>query len=211
MAVTVHIDFGAQENKICYCSHFSPSTCHDVCRANAPASWQFLLLPSCSLTGLSSLLSHGKRSCTLAIKSMDSGEFPGGLVWIWCFTAVVWVQSLVRELRSCKPHGVAREKRKHSLRCQTIQIQISALPFIRQKFLGKSPVLFTQFSSVQSLSHVLLFATPWTAARQASLSIINSQSLLKLMPIELVMPSNHLILCRPLLLLPSIFPSIRVF
>ena len=67
------------------------------------------------------------------------------------------------------------------------------------------------FSSVQSLSRVRLFATPWTAARQASLSIINSQSLLKLMSIESVMPSNHLILCRPLLLLPSMFPSIRVF
>ena len=67
------------------------------------------------------------------------------------------------------------------------------------------------FSSVQSLSHVWLFATPWTAARQASLSITNSWSLLKLMSIELVMPSNHLILCFPLLLLPSIFPSIRVF
>ena len=66
-------------------------------------------------------------------------------------------------------------------------------------------------NSVQSLSRVQLFATPWTAAHQASLSITNSQSLLKLMPIELVMPSNHLILCRPLLLLPSIFPSIRVF
>ena len=64
---------------------------------------------------------------------------------------------------------------------------------------------------VQSLSRVWLFATPWTAARQASLSITNSQSLRKLMSIELVMPSNHLILCRPLLLLPSIFPSIRVF
>ena len=64
------------------------------------------------------------------------------------------------------------------------------------------------------LSHFRLFATPWTpwtAARQASLSITNSRSLLKLMPIESVMPSNHLILCRPLLLLPSIFPSIRVF
>ena len=61
------------------------------------------------------------------------------------------------------------------------------------------------------LSHVLLFATPWTAAHQASLSITNSQSVLKLMSIELVMPSNHLILCHPLLLLPSIFPSIRVF
>ena len=65
--------------------------------------------------------------------------------------------------------------------------------------------------SVPSLSRVRLFATPWTAARQASLSITNSQSLPKLMSIELVMPSNHVILCRPLLLLPSIFPSIRVF
>ena len=66
-------------------------------------------------------------------------------------------------------------------------------------------------SSVQSLSHVQLLATPWTAARQASLSITNSQSLPKLMSIDSVMPSSHLILCRPLLLLPSIFPSIRVF
>ena len=66
-------------------------------------------------------------------------------------------------------------------------------------------------SSVQSLSRVRLFATPWIAAGQASLSITNSQSLLKLMPIELVMPSSHLILCRPLLLLPLIPPSIRVF
>ena len=61
------------------------------------------------------------------------------------------------------------------------------------------------------LSHVRLFVTPWTAACQASLSVNNSRSLLKLMSIELVMPSNHLILCRPLLLPPSIFPSIRVF
>ena len=66
-------------------------------------------------------------------------------------------------------------------------------------------------TSFQSLSHVWLFATPWTAARQASLSITNSRSLPRLMSIESVMPSNHLILCRPLLLLPSIFPSIRVF
>ena len=65
--------------------------------------------------------------------------------------------------------------------------------------------------SVQSVSHVRLFVTPWTAACQASLSITNSQSLLKLMSIESVMPSNHLILCCPLLLLLSIFPSIRVF
>ena len=68
-----------------------------------------------------------------------------------------------------------------------------------------------KFSSVQSLSRVQLFATPWTAAQQAPLSITNSRSLPKPMSIESVMPSNHLILCRPLLLLPSIFPSIRVF
>ena len=67
------------------------------------------------------------------------------------------------------------------------------------------------FSSVQLLSHVQLFVTPWTAACQASLAITNSRSLLKLMSIESVMPSNHLILCHPLLLLPSIFSSIRVF
>ena len=66
-------------------------------------------------------------------------------------------------------------------------------------------------SSVQLLSHVRLFATPWTAARQASLSITNSWSLLNLISIKLVMPSNHLVLCRPLLLLPSVFPSIRIF
>ena len=71
--------------------------------------------------------------------------------------------------------------------------------------------LALQFSSFQSLNHVWLFVTPRTAARQASLSITNSWSLLKLMSIESVMPSNHLILCGPLLLLPSIFPSIRVF
>ena len=70
---------------------------------------------------------------------------------------------------------------------------------------------FPKFRSVQSLSHVWLFATPWTAARQASLSITNCRSLPKPMSIESVMPSNHLILCCPLLLLPSIFPSIRVF
>ena len=69
----------------------------------------------------------------------------------------------------------------------------------------------TSVSSVQSLSHVWLFTTPWTTACQASLSITNSRSLSTLMGIELVMPSNHLLLCRPLRLLPSIFLSIRVF
>ena len=67
------------------------------------------------------------------------------------------------------------------------------------------------FSSVQSLSHAQLFATPWAVALQASMSITNSRSLLKLMSIESVMPSNHPVLCRPLLLPPSMFPSVRVF
>ena len=72
-------------------------------------------------------------------------------------------------------------------------------------------LLCHMFSSVQLLSCVQLFATPWSAACQASLSIASSQSLLKLMSIKSVMPSNHLILCHPLLLLPSVFPSIMVF
>ena len=71
--------------------------------------------------------------------------------------------------------------------------------------------LLSKFSSVQSLSCIWLFANPWTAAHQDSLSITNPWSLLKLMSIKLVIPSNYLILCCPLLLLPSIFPSIRVF
>ena len=75
-------------------------------------------------------------------------------------------------------------------------------------FLG---LFLSSISSVQLLSHVRLSLIPWTAASQASLSITNSRSLLKFMSIESVMPSNHLSLCRPLLLLPSIFPSIRVF
>ena len=78
-------------------------------------------------------------------------------------------------------------------------------------FLQRESWLHLQFRSVQSLSHVQLFVTPWTAAHQASLSITNSWSPPKPMSIELVMPSNHLILCRPLFLLHSIFSSIRVF
>ena len=81
----------------------------------------------------------------------------------------------------------------------------------KKKPWGDHYVLFAMFVVVQSLSHVQLFAMPWTAACQASLFFTISWSLLKHMSIELVMPSNHLILCRPLLLLPSIFPCIRVF
>ena len=89
-------------------------------------------------------------------------------------------------------------------RCLHI-IYIKCIPFLYVNS------FFKVFSSVQPLSHVQLFATPLTATWQASLSINNSQSLLKLKSTESVMPSNHLILCCPLLLLPSIFPSIRVF
>ena len=94
--------------------------------------------------------------------------------------------------------------------------------FSRQEYSSRGAIVFSKHiaisstkicleSSVQSLTRVQLFATPWTAALLASLSITNSWSLLKLMSIASVMPSNHLILCRPLLLPPSIFPSIRVF
>ena len=80
----------------------------------------------------------------------------------------------------------------------------------KTKIMTYSPISSVQFSSVQLLNCVRLFMTPWTTAHQASLSITNSWSLLKHISIESVMPSNHLILCWPLLLLPSIFPSIRV-
>ena len=111
--------------------------------------------------------------------------------------------------------------------CHVVWIQItgsvtfSKLIIFRLRFFFKlifielqllcNVVLFSTVSSVQSLSRVRFFVTPRTAARQVSLSITNSQSLLKLMSIEVVMPSNHLIFCHPLLLLPSFFPSIRVF
>ena len=102
------------------------------------------------------------------------------------------------------------------------QLLPTTVNVLSMKFFGKShPGLFSHSTKclplsqdhnvVQSLSHVRLFVTPWTAACQASLSITSSQSLLKLMSIELMMLTNHLILCRPLLFLSSIFPSIRVF
>ena len=82
---------------------------------------------------------------------------------------------------------------------------------MKNRKIWQPQALVLQFSLVQSLSYVQFFATPWTAAHQASLSITNSRSLLKLLSIESVMPSSHLILCHPLLLPLSIFPSIRVF
>ena len=92
-----------------------------------------------------------------------------------------------------------RSRRRSCLNWEPCRLDLVSLSF------------FLMEVSVQSLSHIWLFATPWTAACQVSLSITNSQSLLKLMSIESVMPSKHLVLCHPLLLLPSIFPSIKVF
>ena len=92
-----------------------------------------------------------------------------------------------------------------------LNFQAHQIPGLFIRPTGPAGELLGRFSSLQFLTHVRLFATPWIAARQASLSITNSQSLPKLMSIVLVMPSNRLILCHPLLLLPSIIPSIRVF
>ena len=120
-------------------------------------------------------------------------------------------------------NGIQNHEKVFNLREKRIQTCQNIFSLIKLAKIQKSDNIFCWWgygkqtshtvlvSSVQLLSHVQLFETPWTAARQASLSITNSQSSLKLMSVESVMPYNHLILCCPLLLLPSIFPSIRVF
>ena len=109
------------------------------------------------------------------------------------------------ERLKCKQWQILISWAPKSLQMVTAVMKLKLFPPWKENY-DKS-----QFTSVQSLSHVWLFATPWTTALQASLSITNSWSLLKLISIELVMPSNHLILCHPPFLPPSIFPSIRVF
>ena len=103
----------------------------------------------------------------------------------------------------------------HSWQCVHLSVKMDSSSRVSPRLVGHIKgwglLPFLQFSSVQLLSHVQLFVIPWTAAHQGSLSITNSWSPPKLMSIESVMPSNHLILCCPLLLLPSIFPSIKVF
>ena len=106
----------------------------------------------------------------------------------------------------CPPLGDLPDPGIEPMSPASPELQVDSLPLSHQASL----CTYVQFSSVQPLSRVRLFATPWITARQASLSITNSRSSPKLMSIESVMPSNHLILCHPLLL-PSIFPSIRVF
>jgi len=110
--------------------------------------------------------------------------------------------------QASKRYG-SSDKFSITLRPTHLDIQDTGLGLIDTE--SKVKVIITQFSSVQSLSCVRLFVTPWTTAQEASLSIPNSWNLPKLMSVESVMPSNHLILSHPLLLLPSIFPSIKVF
>ena len=107
--------------------------------------------------------------------------------------------------------STSKLKRPCSFRTSKIQNRLQGFQKKRKELLKNKMFDFSQFRSVQSLSRVRLFATPWTAARQASLSITNSRSSLKLMSIESLMPSSHLILCHHFLLLPPIHPSIRVF
>ena len=109
-------------------------------------------------------------------------------------------------------HSPSQKGKKYLSRISGTQSKFLFPPLSPKiKFLREINLYLITFSSLQLFIHVRLFATPWITAHQASLSITNSQSLLKLMSIELVMPSNYLIFCHPLLLLPSIFPSIRVF
>ena len=125
---------------------------------------------------------------------------------------------------SLRPHQLAHQaslsmefsKQAYKVGSQSFLQGIFQTQGLNSGLLHCRQILYTRHrgspvSSVQLLSHVWLFAVPWTAVHQASLSITNSQSLPKLMSIESVMPSNHPNLCRPLLLLPSIFPNIRVF
>ena len=128
------------------------------------------------------------------------------LVDVWCLVLALWFLSIFHFCFLCTQELLLQYCR--------ITVGYSSSPFVRwvnfvsPNYLFFETMYYTGFSSVQSLSRVRLFATPWTAA---SPSITNSQSLLKLMSIKLVMPSNHLILCRPLLLLSSTFPSTRAF
>ena len=117
---------------------------------------------------------------------------------------------LIKNMQIYKPLQL-NKNRGNPVNKLNIWIHISILIANRYKKKDVPTSLVIQFSLVQLLSHVRLFATPWIAACQASLSITNSRSSLKLISIESVMPSSHLILCRPLLLLPPIPPSIRVF
>ena len=132
----------------------------------------------------------------------------------WQFLPVILVKTS-RTMMVIKSRGFYRRVyEKSTLMCSfyfiNSELLVTSLGFVGEKKTKQNKNTFIS-CSVQLLSRIWLFGTPWTAAPQASLPITNSQSLPKLMSIESVMPSNHLILCHPLLLLPSIFPNIRVF
>ena len=124
-----------------------------------------------------------------------------------------WILSYCSCCTSTRPKGASRWRMRHFVLQGNWWNRFWIVRYFQKPISWSQSLhlLVSKFSSAQSLSRVRLFATPWIAARQASLPITNSRSLLKLMSTESGMPSNHLILCHPLLLLPSIFPSIRVF
>ena len=163
---------------------------------------------SCSVMS-ESLWPHDLQHTRLPCPSLSPGVCPNSWPWSqWCYLSI---SSSVTPFPFCPQFfpvsGFCPTSWLFASGGQSIGASASAsvLPMNIQSWLPFSSV------SVQSLSCAWLFVTPWTTALQASRSIINSQSLPKLMSMESVMPSNHLILCRPLLLLPSIFPSIRIF
>ena len=122
---------------------------------------------------------------------------------------IMFLPSVIKHLN--KQHHFSIKKYNMVTWLKYIEIQLERSPHTNFWDNLSTWIMIMAFSSVQSLSRVWLFAILWTASRQASLSTTNSQTLVKLMPIESVMPSSYLILCRPLLLLPPIPPSIRVF
>ena len=195
----MHSDLGAQENKICHCSSFSPSICHEVMGLGAMTLvfWMLSFKPAFSFSSFTLLLHCGLSviyvSSQLSACSLHPGDSlcNGSLVsWnsftypLFWFTSLFWWSQLsdnVLRIKTLEKWNVIFEIDFH-------------LPVV-----------------VQLLSCIWLFETPWTVAHQISLSFTTSWSLFNLMSVESVMPSNHLILVHPLLLLPSIFPSIRVF
>ena len=148
-------------------------------------------------------LQHSRLPCPSSTPRDCSNSYP---LSQWCHPTISSFVVPFSCLQSFPTSGSFPVSQFFTSGGQSMELQLQ-----HQSFQWIFRVDFLSVSSVQLFSHVQHFVTPWKAARQASLFITNSQSLLKLISIESVMPSNHLILCYPLLLLPSIFPSIRVF
>ena len=191
-AVTVCKDFGAQENKIWHCFHFFPiylpwsdgTGCHDFCL------WMLSFKPAFSCSSFT-FIKRLFSSFSLSAIRVVSSAYLNLLIFL---QAVLIPASASSSLGFHMIYSSYKGQR---------------MPFFET---GMQTGLFIiQFSSVHVLSRVRLFAAPWIAAHQACLSVTNSRSSLRLTSIELVMPSSHLILCHPLLLLPPFPPSIRIF